>query len=172
MFAVPTAFVRASSSQSSGSLYDAAACTTISGSNSSNKLVDALRVRDRVLDEAKPLVLGERVVARGREVVDHEDVVAALEQAVGDVRRDEAGAAGDQDSRHLLILAVSMGFAAGKDMHSNDAPPPEVPILFWIMATESDDDGVPRATQRATSGGRARSIRAGTCSATGRCSRA
>ena len=45
--------------------------------------------------------VGERVAARGREVVDHEHVVAALEQAIGEVRRDEARAAGDQNSRHL-----------------------------------------------------------------------
>ena len=56
------------------------------------------RVRDGVFDEREAVMFLEGVAPRGREVVDHQHVVTALEQAVGDVRRDEARAACDQDS--------------------------------------------------------------------------
>ena len=38
--------------------------------------------------------------AAGREVVQHADVVASLEERLDEVRADEAGAAGDEDARH------------------------------------------------------------------------
>ena len=40
-------------------------------------------------------------IAPGREVVEHVDAMAAAEQLVGEVRADEAGAAGDQDAHGL-----------------------------------------------------------------------
>ena len=52
----------------------------------------------------------ERVAPGGGEVVDDEHVVAALEELIGDVGRDEAGAACDQDVRHgLASLSVLVG---------------------------------------------------------------
>ena len=43
---------------------------------------------------------GEVRAAPGREVVEHADVVAALEQRLDEVRADEPGAARDEDAAH------------------------------------------------------------------------
>ena len=40
----------------------------------------------------------------GRQVVEDEDLVAALEQRLGEVRADEAGAASDQNSHGESVL--------------------------------------------------------------------
>ena len=64
--------------------------------------------RERVVDElarrrscprrpSRPSCSAQVVAPAGGEVVDDEHLVAAGEQAVGEVRADEAGAAGDQD---------------------------------------------------------------------------
>jgi hypothetical protein len=64
-------------------------------------------VRERLL-ECLPLgdihlletgALGHVLTRPGREVVDREDVVAALEEDLRDVRADEAGAPGDDDAQ-------------------------------------------------------------------------
>ena len=61
----------------------------------SDRLRDGVGVANVDVDESRPLLLGVRevVLLAGREVVDHRDRVAAGEQAVDQVRPDEAGAA-------------------------------------------------------------------------------
>ncbi len=51
---------------------------------------------------------GEVLPAAGREVVEHVNVVAALEQSVDEIRADEAGAAGDEDSHGSYHTDSSM----------------------------------------------------------------
>ena len=58
---------------------------------------DDVLVGDRALDYEQLRVRGQVVAPAGRVVVDDDDVVAPLEQAVGKVRPDEARAAGDQN---------------------------------------------------------------------------
>src|SRR5215213_7377740 len=58
--------------------------------------LDDASIDDGVLDEGQVVVCAEAVAPRRRKVVDHENLVAAGEQAVGKVRADEPGSAGDQ----------------------------------------------------------------------------
>ena len=51
---------------------------------------------DGVVEPRMRLQVGDVVDRAGRQVVEHVDLVAALEQRLGQVRADEAGAAGDQ----------------------------------------------------------------------------
>ena len=63
-----------------------------------DELVDDRPVQHRVDDEVEVRAVAEMldVVERsGREVVEHPDLVAFVEQQLGEVRADEAGAAGD-----------------------------------------------------------------------------
>ena len=63
--------------------------------------VHALVRAEVALDDLDvPSELREVRPAAGREVVEHADVVAALEQRLDEVRADEAGAAGDEDALH------------------------------------------------------------------------
>ncbi len=70
------------------------------------RLRDDVLVRDRALDHKQLRVLGQVVAPPGRVVVDDDDVVTALEQDIGDVRPDEARAAGDQNS-HTVTSSFS-----------------------------------------------------------------
>ena len=45
--------------------------------------------------------------AAGREVVEHADVVASLEERLDEIGADEAGAAGDEDARHACFSATT-----------------------------------------------------------------
>ena len=66
-------------------------------------------VRDVVLDEEEVAVRQVRDVGgrSGQEVVDADDRVPAIEQRLGQMRSDEAGGAGDDDSRHESVLGSS-----------------------------------------------------------------
>ena len=69
--------------------------------------VDVDVLGDVVLDELEALVAGEVAdVARvaGEQVVERDDRVPVGQQAVGEMRADESGAAGDQDARHSDAL--------------------------------------------------------------------
>jgi hypothetical protein len=46
--------------------------------------------------------IGDELRLSGREIVDHENVVAALEKSVGNMGADEAGASGDDDAHSAL----------------------------------------------------------------------
>ena len=76
--------------------------------------VDVDVVRDVVLDEPEAL-LPEQVRDVGRaarhEVVHARDLVPPREHELGQVRPEESGAAGDQDSRHQCFLS---DWAAGQ----------------------------------------------------------
>ena len=63
---------------------------------------------DVVLDKAEPIVVskvGQVRLGTGHEVVNTEDVTAALEKAIADVRADETGGAGDDRPGHLVSAA-------------------------------------------------------------------
>jgi hypothetical protein len=45
--------------------------------------------------------------ASGREVVEHSDIVAALEQRLDEIRADEPGAARDEDAAHEARSATT-----------------------------------------------------------------
>ena len=82
----------------SGGLAGLAKCRTPSTRPSTGSLVAHVGAHER---EAR--VLGEvREVLQpaGREVVDRDDLVAAREERVAEVRPDEPGAARDDDARH------------------------------------------------------------------------
>ena len=61
---------------------------------------------DGVVETRVGLEVGDVVDRAGRQVVERIDLVAAVEQRLGQVRADEARAAGDQNS-HLCILPVA-----------------------------------------------------------------
>jgi hypothetical protein len=63
-------------------------------------LVDERGVGDRSFDDIEPIILGQSVAPPAREVVDHQHRVPAIEQPVGEMRGDEAGAAREQDLGH------------------------------------------------------------------------
>ena len=102
---VPSTFVRTNSEPPSRidfSTCDSAAALTIT-STLLDDVAHELGVADVAVHERQPLVrhhVGEVLdVARVRERVERDDVVRRLRQQVADeVRRDEAGAAGDENS--------------------------------------------------------------------------
>ncbi len=77
----------------------AARCTTTSQRSTSSASSGSLVTRvDRVVEVRMRLEMGDVVDRAGRQVVEDEDLVAALEQRLGQVGADEAGAAGDQNT--------------------------------------------------------------------------
>ena len=64
-----------------------------------NRVVYALVAAQLSLDDLEVEALEIRTVS-GREVVEHADVVPALEQRAHEVGADEAGAARDEGARH------------------------------------------------------------------------
>ena len=68
-------------------------------------VVHALVAAQLALDDLDVEPFEVRAVARG-EVVEHADVVAALEQGADEVRADEAGAAGDEHARHQATAST------------------------------------------------------------------
>jgi hypothetical protein len=79
-------------------------CQVIDRVATVHKLADDGRGEHRVDDEVEALALAEldniRLCAR-REVVEGEDLPALVEQELGQVRADEAGAAGDQGAHRV-----------------------------------------------------------------------
>ncbi len=73
--------------------------------------VDVAGVRNRRLFDLQALVICRKgIVSRRGEVVDHEHGVPAFEQLLGDVRCNEAGAAGDEHVGHRF---ASLSFESG-----------------------------------------------------------
>ena len=67
------------------------------GPEALERVVDGAGVLDRVLHDLEPVALGQVVAPPGGVVVDDEDLVALIQQPIGEVRADEAGSARDQD---------------------------------------------------------------------------
>src|SRR5262249_25122272 len=74
----------------------------------------------RKLGDRALLDLGgvERLV----EVVDADDLVAAREQPLGDVRGDEAGGAGDEDEHQVLMNSRNSRLPAGPSVGDSSVP--------------------------------------------------
>ena len=78
-----------------------------------DRTVDVDVVGDVVLDEREVAVGEVRDVGRvaGQQVVDADDLVAAIEQRFGEMRADEAGRAGDDDALFHEDVAVQCGLS-------------------------------------------------------------
>ena len=74
-------------------------------------LLDELGIGDRPLDHRQPLVRLQAVAPGGREVVDHDHLVAFAQQTLSHVRADETGTAGDQDLGHALLTFLGSGWS-------------------------------------------------------------
>src|SRR5581483_6823612 len=78
------------------------------------KLTQQPRFGDRALDEAQPLVRTQIVAAAGREIVDGQHGIAALEQLIGEGRPDQP-----RSARHEYLHSA---FLIARTVHEKPAP--------------------------------------------------
>jgi hypothetical protein len=85
----------------------------VDGGRGAGEVVDLVDLEQDGLDDVVAYhlevgvaeVVQDVVLAAGEEVVDDDDTVSALQEAVHQVAADEAGAAGDEDAEHLPLEA-------------------------------------------------------------------